>query len=97
VGDSIEVAEIARRRLLITGRVQGVYFRASVQNVARTTGVAGSAHNLPDGRVEVVLEGELDAVEQVMTWCRTGPPGGRVDEIEVASEPPACATGFVIG
>jgi acylphosphatase len=89
--------DIQRRRLLISGRVQGVYFRDSVRSEAAAAGVSGSAHNLSDGRVEVVLEGEATAVDQVIEWCRTGPPRARVDGIEVVSEPPQGESGFVIG
>lgn len=92
-----QVAEIERRRLRVSGRVQGVYYRDSVRKEAGAAGVAGFAYNLADGTVEVVLEGEPGAVERVIAWCRTGPPRARVDAIDITSEPPAHERGFVIG
>ncbi|HEY5274642.1 MAG TPA: acylphosphatase [Acidimicrobiales bacterium] len=91
------MSEVVRRRLLVSGLVQGVYFRDGVRREAMIAGVLGSARNLPDGRVEVVLEGPHTAVEGVLGWCRTGPPRARVDDVEVALEPPEGASGFVVG
>jgi acylphosphatase len=90
------VGECVRRRLLILGRVQGVYFRDSVRREAIGEGVSGSAHNRADGVVEVFLEGQVDAVERVICLCRTGPPQARVESVEISSEPLEHATGFVI-
>jgi acylphosphatase len=89
--------EVVRRRLLISGLVQGVYFRDSVRREAAVSGVLGFARNLADGRVEVALEGEPAAVERVVEWCRKGPPQARVDAVEIFAEPPEGASGFVIG
>jgi acylphosphatase len=73
----------ARLRALISGRVQGVGFRYHTRARARELGVAGWVRNLADGRVEVRLEGEPAAVEALVDWLRTGPPGARVDGVEV--------------
>jgi acylphosphatase len=91
------VRERQRRRLVISGRVQGVYYRDSVRREATAAGVLGSARNLPDGRVEVILEGEALAVEGVIAWCRTGPPRARVDAVDIQPESPQGVAGFVIG
>ena len=66
--------EIVRRRLLVHGRVQGVFFRDSIRERARREGVAGWARNRDDGTVEVVLEGAESAVASVAAFCETGPP-----------------------
>lgn len=87
---------VVRRRLLVSGRVQGVFFRDGARREARSAGVAGEARNLPDGRVEVVLEGEAGAVEDVVEWCRRGPPGAVVTDVAVADEPPEGLSGFSI-
>ena len=85
-----------RRRLLVSGRVQGVFYRDSCKATAESAGVAGSARNLPDGRVEVILEGDPDAIDEVIGWCRKGTPQSKVESIEVSDEDPAGATGFGI-
>ncbi|HSL57407.1 MAG TPA: acylphosphatase [Acidimicrobiales bacterium] len=89
-------ADVVRRKVLVSGRVQGVFFRDSCRRVAVGAGVRGWARNLPDGRVEVVAEGSPDAVDAVVRWCGDGPPRARVDHVEVADEPPAGAHGFNI-
>lgn len=83
-----------RRRVIVAGRVQGVFFRASCRDVARAKGVAGSARNRSDGRVEIHLEGPPAAVEEVIAWCRTGPPQAKVTGVEVDEEDPVGARGF---
>lgn len=85
-----------RRRLLVSGRVQGVFFRDGARREARSAGVAGEARNLPDGRVEIVAEGEAGAVERVVEWCRHGPPGAVVTDVAAADEPPEELSGFSI-
>jgi acylphosphatase len=72
-----------RKKVLVSGRVQGVFFRASCNEVADEAGVDCRATNLPDGRVEVVLEGDPDAIERVIEWCHEGPPHARVENVEV--------------
>jgi acylphosphatase len=73
----------ARVHLLVSGRVQGVAFRAYTEEEAQRLGVRGWVRNLPDGRVELEGEGERDAVEALVAWCRHGPPAARVDGVEV--------------
>lgn len=80
------MAEMARAHLYISGRVQGVFFRANMRRVARLHGVRGWVRNLPDGRVEAVLEGRKESVMKVLEWARRGPPLARVEKIEVAWE-----------
>ena len=75
-----------RAHVWITGRVQGVFFRAYTRDAAQLIGVAGWVRNLPDGRVEAVFEGEADKVEKMMEWCREGSPMSRVDRVEVLEE-----------
>ena len=72
-----------RAHVYISGRVQGVFFRDSTRHLARQYGVAGWVRNLPDGRVEAVFEGEKDAVQRLVDWCHQGPPGARVDRVDV--------------
>lgn len=82
------------RKVIVSGRVQGVFFRAACRDVALARGVAGSATNRRDGRVEVHLEGPEAAVEAVIEWCRKGPPLAEVTGVEVHQEAPAGAQGF---
>jgi acylphosphatase len=85
-----------RRRLIVSGRVQGVFYRDTCRSTARSAGVAGFARNLPDGRVEVIVEGEHDAVDKVVEWCRRGTPGSTVEAVEVSEEEPVGETSFRI-
>ena len=85
-----------RLRLRIHGRVQGVFFRDSVRRTAIEHGVNGWAENLPDGSVEVVLEGPPDAVQAVAAFCRQGPPHARVDHVDERQEPVEGLRGFEI-
>lgn len=71
---------------MISGRVQNVGFRYFTQNAAAREGVAGWVQNLPDGRVEVFVEGDEDAVTRVERAIRSGPPGARVDNIYVQDD-----------
>jgi acylphosphatase len=88
---------VIRRRLVVHGFVQGVGFRYSLARQAQSRGVAGYAANEPDGTVEVVLEGEPDAVESLMRWCEQGPRGASVDRVDVAEEQPEGLRGFATG
>jgi acylphosphatase len=83
-----------RRRVIITGLVQGVFFRDSVREAAENEGVAGSAVNRDDGSVEVVLEGPPGGVESVLGYCRVGPVNARVEHTTVTEEEPEGLTGF---
>ena len=75
-----------RYHVLISGRVQGVYFRANTWKKARSLGLTGWVRNLPDDRVEAVFEGEQKEAEAMLAWCRNGTPPARVDHLEVAEE-----------
>ena len=83
-----------RRRLLVAGRVQGVFYRAACKAEAQRLGVAGWARNLRDGRVEVVAEGEETAVARLAQWCREGPPRALVTKVESVTEPAEGLTSF---
>ena len=85
-----------RRRVVATGRVQGVWFRGSTQQAASALGVDGWVRNLPDGSVEAVFEGEPKAVEATVDWTRRGPRGARVDAFDVTEERPEGLAGFSI-
>ena len=77
-----------RRRVVVHGFVHGVFFRDTVQRRAQGAGVAGWVRNNYDGTVEAVFEGEADAVERLVAFCREGPRGARVDRLEVIAEAP---------
>ena len=83
-----------RKRVQISGRVQGVWFRESCRAEAVAAGVAGSVRNLMDGRVDAVFEGPEPAVERVIAWCRHGPSRARVDAVEVSEEAVVGEVGF---
>jgi acylphosphatase len=85
---------VIRRRVVVHGRVQGVWFRETTRLAAERRGVSGWVRNRPDGTVEAVLEGPDDAVESVVEACRRGPAGARVDRVDVSAEPPAGLSGF---
>ena len=85
-----------RRRVVVQGHVQGVFFRETVRRRALAAGVAGSVRNCPDGSVEAVFEGEREAVERLVEFCREGPRGARVDWVDVASEEPVGLAGFEV-
>jgi len=85
-----------RRRVWVSGRVQGVAFRAATRREARAAGVAGFARNLADGRVEAVFEGEPAAVATLVAWCREGPSHARVERVEVRDEPPEGLSDFEV-
>ena len=76
--------ENTRARLIISGRVQGVFFRAETQKAATRLGVRGWVRNQRDGTVEAVAEGPKDDVMSLIDWCRTGPPSARVETVDVA-------------
>ena len=73
----------ARVHAYVSGRVQGVFFRSSVADLAESLGVTGWVRNLADGRVETILEGEKSSVEKVIHFCQKGPPGAHVSKVEV--------------
>jgi len=84
-------------RFLISGKVQGVFFRASARERALDLGLSGRATNLPDGRVEVIAEGGADALDALQTWLRHGPPMARVDSVERTVWEGPVNPGFVTG
>ena len=75
-----------RAHVVVSGRVQGVWFRQSTAEEARRRNVTGWVRNLPDGRVEAVFEGATEAVEAMIAFVTTGPPAARVDDVHVARE-----------
>jgi acylphosphatase len=88
------VTATTRRRVRVSGRVQGVFFRDSCYRRAREAGVSGWVRNLPDGRVEACFEGEEQAVDRLIEWCKTGPRSADVDDVEVVGEEPQGDSGF---
>lgn len=74
---------MARAHVYVLGRVQGVFFRASTRDNARSFGVKGWVKNCLDGRVEAVFEGENGAIDKIVNWCRKGPSGAFVKHIDV--------------
>jgi acylphosphatase len=77
-----------RVHIYVTGTVQGVSFRYYTLQEAVRCGVSGWVRNLPDGRVEAVMEGDEAGVERLLVWCRQGPRGARVEHVEVLPETP---------
>ena len=83
-----------RVRVRIRGRVQGVFFRAEARARAESLGLAGWIGNAWDCSVEAVFEGDDERVHSMVDWCRRGPSGARVDDVEVEPEEPTGETGF---
>ena len=83
-----------RRRVIVHGFVQGVFFRDTVRRRAVAAGVSGWVRNNPDGTVEAVFEGGSPEVERLVAFCRDGPSGARVDEVAVTAEDPEALRGF---
>ena len=75
------MANLARVQVLISGRVQGVFFRAYTRDQAVARGLSGWVRNLPDGRVAAVFEGDREKIDSMLAWCRQGPPYAAVDEV----------------
>jgi acylphosphatase len=89
---------VVARRVIVSGRVQGVWFRESCRRVADQAGVTGWVRNLDDGRVEAWLEGTPDAVAVVETWCETGPRHAMVTAVAAEQVMPSGHTSFrVVG
>jgi acylphosphatase len=95
--NAVSTPALIRRCVTVSGRVQGVFFRESCKRLADEYRVSGSAKNLADGRVEVILEGGPAGVQHVLDWCRSGPPSARVDEVEIVEEEPRGENGFIKG
>ena len=75
-----------RIHVLVSGKVQGVFFRSSTKDKAEKSGLSGWVRNLTDGRVEAVFEGEKEDVDKMVDWCKKGPEGARVTGVEVFTE-----------
>jgi acylphosphatase len=88
--------DAVRKRVVVHGRVQGVFFRDSTRERARSRGVAGWVSNRPDGAVEAIFEGEPEAVDSLVRFCQTGPRGADVNEVEVSDEEPEGLQGFEV-
>jgi acylphosphatase len=85
-----------RAHVFVSGRVQGVYYRATTRDTARETGVDGWVRNLDDGRVEAVFEGQEAAVREMVDWCETGSRAAKVDAVDVEYEDPEGLNGFEV-
>jgi acylphosphatase len=85
-----------RRRTVVHGQVQGVFFRDSVRRLAERHGVGGWVANRRDGAVEAVFEGEREAVERLVAFCREGPRGAQVDSVDVSDEEVEGVSSFTI-
>jgi acylphosphatase len=83
-----------RRRVVVSGQVQGVFFRHTCRREALRRGVTGWVRNCPDGTVEAVFEGPEDAVSAMVAWARAGPAHAVVDDVQVTEEPLEGADGF---
>jgi acylphosphatase len=87
------MGETVRWRVVVRGDVQGVFFRDSTRREADLRGISGSVTNRPDGAVEAVFEGEREAVEAMVAFCRSGPSRANVEAVEVTEEQPEGASG----
>lgn len=84
--DNSHISSHIRQHVFITGRVQGVFFRAHTKQMADTLGLAGWVRNLPDGRVEAVYEGDRRAVDAMTAWLRKGPVMAAVHSVDIYEE-----------
>lgn len=91
-----DLSDRSRCRVVVSGRVQNVWFRNSCGRLAEARGLAGWVRNRPDGKVEAAFEGPPAAVEALVTWCATGPPRARVVRVERFEELPTGESGFAI-
>ena len=87
---------MVRYRVLVSGRVQGVFFRDACRRMAREQGVAGWVRNLPDGQVEAVFEGRPEDVDRLVAWARRGPSRAAVADVAVQAESPEGLDTFLI-
>ena len=83
-----------RVHVRVRGRVQGVFFRAEARARAESLGLGGWVRNAPDGSVEAVFEGDEQRVDSMVDWCRRGPSGAHVADVEAEAEEPTGETGF---
>ena len=84
--EPLKMTKMARLRVFVSGKVQGVYYRQNTMETAKKYGVTGWVRNLPDSRVEAVFEGDSINVDKVIEWCKEGPPRAEVQGIEIKSE-----------
>jgi len=89
-------ADRTRAHVFVTGRVQGVFYRANTRDAATERGIDGWVRNLDDGRVEAVFEGPEDAVETMVEWCHEGSPAASVEAVDVQFEDPEGIDGFSV-
>jgi acylphosphatase len=87
---------LIRRRVIVRGRVQGVFFRDSARQRAQSRGVSGWVRNNPDGTLEAVFEGGGDDVDAMVRFCQQGPRGASVERVEVFEEEPEGLEGFSV-
>lgn len=85
-----------RRMIRVTGRVQGVFFRATAKERAEALGLAGFAKNEPDGSVLLVVEGDPASLDRFVAWCQVGPPDAEVEGVEITVERPEGLSGFTV-
>jgi acylphosphatase len=83
-----------RRRVVVSGRVQGVFFRDSCRARAQKAGLSGWVRNVDDGTVEACFEGDAEAVDELVAWCRSGPDSAHVRDVDVIDEEPRGEEGF---
>ncbi len=87
-------SDVIARRVVVHGRVQGVFFRDSCRQEAERSRVAGWVRNEPDGTVGAMFEGPTQAVDAMVSWCHQGPPYARVERVEVTETGPTGSIGF---
>ena len=91
------MTEVVRRRAVVSGRVQGVWYRDTARREAERLGISGSATNLRDGTVQLEVEGPTSSVDAFLTWAAEGPPHAHVTAIQVEDLDPQGQAGFVVG
>ena len=92
----LDCGAVIRRRVVVRGDVQGVFFRESCRREAQSAGVSGWVRNRADGSVEAAFEGSEEAVDALCSWCRQGPPHARVEQVDVRAEPARGESSFTI-
>lgn len=90
------MSDRTRAHVFVSGKVQGVFYRANTRDQAKATGVDGWVKNLSDGRVEAVFEGEEASVEEMVEWCHDGSPAANVEDVDVTYQEPQELSGFEI-
>jgi len=91
------MSDMGRAKILVRGRVQGVFFRDTARRMASGLGLDGTVRNLPEGDVEIIAEGSRGKLDDLILWCRTGPPAAVVEDVQVQfSEATGAFEGFRI-